>query len=94
MRVEWSRPALTDAVSIVAYVARDNPDAAAAMLDAIEAAVGRLAEHPGLGRPGRVTGTRELVVASTPYVVPYRLRCDTGEVLRVLHGGRRWPADL
>ncbi len=54
-------------------------------------AVGRLANHPALGRPGRVSGTRELVVSGTPYIVPYRVRGETVEILRVQHAARKWP---
>ena len=48
-------------------------------------------DNPHMRRPGRVPGTRELVIASTPFIVPYRLRGDTIQILRVYHGARRWP---
>jgi toxin ParE1/3/4 len=51
-------------------------------------------ENPRIGRPGRVPESRELVVAHTPYIVPYRLRPGTIEVLGVYHGARRWPDRL
>jgi plasmid stabilization system protein ParE len=57
------------------------------LLEAVE----RLAELPGLGRPGRVAGTRELVVPGTPYVIPYRVRGDHLDVIAVFHGRQRWP---
>jgi len=44
-----------------------------------------------MGRPGRVDGTREFVVAGTPYIIPYRVRGETVELLAVMHGARRWP---
>jgi toxin ParE1/3/4 len=50
-----------------------------------------LAEHPGMGRPGRVEDTRELVVTGLPYVVPYIHERDTVTILRVLHGAMKWP---
>jgi toxin ParE1/3/4 len=50
-----------------------------------------LAEHPGMGRPGRVEGTRELVIAGLPYLVAYLHRGDTVTVLRVVHGAMKWP---
>ena len=53
-----------------------------------------LAQHPALGRPGRVEGTRELVVPDTPYLVPYRVRGHAVEILRVFHGARKWPKKL
>ena len=57
----------------------------------ITASVLRLAEMPAAGRPGRVSGTRELVVPGTRYIVAYRVRNNVLEVLRVMHGARSWP---
>jgi toxin ParE1/3/4 len=53
--------------------------------------VGRLAGLPRLGRPGRVEGTRELVVPNTPYIVAYAIIEDRVAILSVLHSARRWP---
>ena len=91
MRVRWLRRALINLEEEAAYVARDNPDAAARIVDRIATSVDRLAIHPASGRPGRVPGTRELVVTGTPYIVPYRVRGDTVEILRVFHAARKWP---
>jgi len=61
---------------------------------AIQEAVARLAEYPAMGRSGRVPGTRELVVVGTPYIIPYRVRGDRVEILRVFHAARKWPPKL
>jgi len=55
---------------------------------------GLLAEHPKLGAPGRVPGTRELVIPKTPYIIPYRVRGTKIEIARVYHTSRRWPDRL
>jgi addiction module RelE/StbE family toxin len=89
--VEWSKPARRDLFAVSEYIAQDNPAAADHVVERIEQAVDRLARHPGLGRPGRVAGTRELIIATLPYVVPYRLRGDRVQILRVLHAARQWP---
>lgn len=47
-----------------------------------------------MGRPGRVPGTRELVLPHFPYVIPYRVREQRAEVLHVLHTSRKWPPGL
>ena len=91
MRVGWTRRALARVNAIAAYGAADDPKAALSLLDRLEAAVARLAESPGIGRPGRVPGTRELVVRGTPYLVPYRVRDDVVEILTVFHTSRRPP---
>src|SRR5712671_7636229 len=63
---------------------QDKPPAAERQVELILAAVTDLARFPHSGRPGRRAGTRELVVGQTPYLVPYRVRGDLVEVLRVL----------
>ena len=72
-------------------IAVDNPAAAARTVERIRTAVERLRDFPALGRPGRVTGTRELVVPGTPYTIPYRLAGDTVQVLSLMHSAQRWP---
>ena len=76
------------------YIARDNPDAAVRVVARIADAVEKLAVYPDLGRVGRVAGPRELVVTGTPYIVSYRVRDDTVQILRVFHAARRWPGRL
>lgn len=94
MRVRWLRAALAELDAEAEYIARDNPRAAAKIVASIATAVDHLANHPAMGRPGRVTGTRELVVSSTPYIIPYRVRGDSVEVLRVFHAARKWPRNF
>ncbi|WP_149541452.1 type II toxin-antitoxin system RelE/ParE family toxin [Siccirubricoccus phaeus] len=94
MRIVWTEPAIRDLQAARAYIARDKPGAAAEQMELVLGAVAGLIEFPHLGRPGRRPGTRELVVSRTPFVVPYRLRGDAIEILRVLHGRQRWPDDF
>jgi plasmid stabilization system protein ParE len=60
----------------------------------MERAESTLVAHPAAGRAGRVLGTRELVIASLPYVIAYRVRESHIEILRVMHASRRWPSDI
>ena len=91
MRVRWLRHALRNLDHIAAYIAEDDPAAAGRTVSRIMAQVENLAEHPHAGRPGRVPGTRELVMAGLPCIVPYRVRGGAVEVLRALHAAQRWP---
>jgi toxin ParE1/3/4 len=91
MQIKWHRQARQDLRHLRAYIAEDNPQAAASVARSILQAVERLPENPAIGRPGRVMGTRELVVAGTPYLVPYRVMGDVIVILRVLHGAQQWP---
>jgi toxin ParE1/3/4 len=94
MRVRWARSALANLDDLAGYIAQDNPPAAGEMVVRILAAIERLKAHPALGRPGRVPNTRELVVTGTPYVIPYRIKGKSIEILRVFHAARRWPTDF
>lgn len=92
MKTVWSKEAIFDLVELRAYISENSPDAARrvaiAVLHAVEA---HLHENPAYGRPGRVPGTREMVVPKTPVVVPYRVRGNRLEILRVYHHARVWP---
>ncbi|HLK06035.1 MAG TPA: type II toxin-antitoxin system RelE/ParE family toxin [Candidatus Acidoferrum sp.] len=94
MRVRWLRRALANLEEEAQYIAADNPAAASKTVATIFAAVDRLAHHPAMGRIGRVPGTRELAVSSTPYVIPYGVRGCVLEILRVFHGARQWPSQF
>ena len=74
LEIRWLKRALANLDAEAAFIALDNPAAAARLVDTVARTVELLARNPGLGRPGRVEGTRELVVANTPYLVPYRVR--------------------
>lgn len=91
MRVRWLRKALRNLDDEATHIAADDAAAARLVVKRVLDAVSCLAEQPGIGRPGRVPGTRELVVAETRYIVPYRVRGDTVEILRVFHTSRRLP---
>ena len=75
-------------------IAAENPPAAIRMIERIRAAVTRLAGSPALGRPGRVPGTRELVIPRTPYIVLYRVTGDVVQIITILHSAQRWPDKL
>ena len=92
MQVSWLRTALRNLDDEASYIAHDSPQAAQQVVQRVLTAVALLAEQPGLGRPGRVPGTRELLVPKTRYVVPYRVRGRLVEMLRVFHSSRR-PAE-
>ena len=94
MRIIWTEPALHDLAAARAYIARGNPLAADKQVECVLVAVTGLLRFHESGRPGRRTGTWELVVNRTPYVVPYRIRGEVVEVLRGLHGRQRWPDRL
>ena len=93
MRVEWLRAAINNLDALAEYISRDNP-AAERTVAAIRSAVEDLERFPSSGRPGRISGTRELVVSGTPYIVPYRVRGDVVQLIRVFHAARKWPSQF
>lgn len=94
MILVWSPRAVGHLRALRAYIAQNNPEAAADIASALLTAVARLAELPNLGRPGRLAGTRELVVPGTRYIVAYRVRTRRLEILAVFHGRQTWPDQL
>lgn len=94
MKIVWTRRALLEIDQAFAFVAQDSPAAASALVAAIEARAAVLAAHPEIGRPGRVDGTRELVLSGFPYILPYRVRDGRIEILAVFHTSRAWPDHL
>lgn len=91
MRLRWLRRALRNLDDEATYIAAEDSTAASLVVERVLDAVAQLEQQPGLGRPGRVPGTRELVVGNTRYIVPYRVRGETVETLRVFHTPRRLP---
>ncbi len=90
MKLVWTLPAREDRKSIREYIAVDNPSAALDLDELLSERAARLLDHPGLGRPGRLKGTRELV-AHRNYILIYDVVVELVRVLRVLHVARQWP---
>lgn len=91
MRIRWTIRATRNLTRIGEYVRADDPVAAERLVATIDRCVCNLANHPSMGRVGRTPGTRELIVAGTPYIVGYRLGDNDVAILRILHAARKWP---
>jgi addiction module RelE/StbE family toxin len=91
MKVIWSRRAIRHLIALKEYIEKDSEQNAALATNRILKAVDLLFTQPEMGRPGRVLGTRELVVPGTPYIIPYRVRGERLELMAVFHGRRQWP---
>ena len=90
MRLVWTRLANADRQKIREYIAQDNPAAALALDELFSEKTKSLVDHPNLGRPGRVAGTRELI-AHQNYILVYDTVGDQVRLLRVLHASRQYP---
>ena len=87
MSIKWTQAALRSVDDIAAYIANDNPIRATSFVLELQEAVTKLQAHPGMGRAGRVPGTRELVLHKN-YIAIYRVRGDDVEILRLHHASR------
>jgi toxin ParE1/3/4 len=90
----WSPQALADIETAFDYLVERNPTAAIRIYNTIMQDVEALAAQPFLGRVGRISGTRELVVKNTPFIVPYRVYQQTLEIIRVFHTARAYPQEF
>lgn len=92
MILEWLPRAIANRDSQIDYVAEDNPLAAISLGNEIEHQVQALVGNPPIsGRPGRKSGTRELVISKTPFVAVFRAKGQTIQILRLLHSSQQWP---
>lgn len=93
MKLKWSRRALADQRQIIDFYAEIDARLALDMLNRVDAAVDKLLDFPEMGRPGRVSGTREWPIKKSPFVAVYIAGSKEVRVLRVLHGATKWPGD-
>ena len=94
MNAVWSPRAIRHLIAIGKYIEKDSDGNAAIVAGRILDAIEILRTQPQMGRPGRLAGTRELVVSGTPYIVPYRVKHERVELLTVFDGRRQWPRRL
>lgn len=92
MRLFWTLEARADRRTIYDHIEADNPQAALELDELFTSRAARLETHALIGRPGRVTGTRELVLHRN-YVLIYDLAGDMVRILRILHAARQWPPE-
>ena len=93
MQIVWLKNTLINLDEIAEYISQENLIAAQQVIDLIIEQVNQLVSQPALGRHGRVLGTRELVISNSHYLVPYRIKNNAVEILRVFHTSRRPPAN-
>ena len=90
-KIRWLRLALADLDELMVYIAKDNKEAATKVAGKIWETTRMLSNHPAMGKPGRLPGTRGMVVTGISYIVPYHVVADEAQILRILHGARKWP---
>jgi toxin ParE1/3/4 len=92
MHIRWTEPAARDLTQICDYIQEHgNAKTARRVALSIHERIAALSDFPELGRMGRRPGTRELTLSGLPCVAIYRVRQNTIQILRILHGAQRWP---
>ena len=94
MKIVWTRRAIRHLIHLREHIEQDSEQNASSVASRILKAIDLLQTHPAIGRPGRVVGTRELVVPETPYVIPYRVLRERVELIAIFHGRQKWPTKL
>jgi plasmid stabilization system protein ParE len=88
MRIRWTPAAAADLALISEYLKDRHPHYRLPTMRRLYEAIGSLADSPNRGRPGRESGTRELLFPPLPYVAVYRLKENSIEVLRIYHAAQ------
>jgi toxin ParE1/3/4 len=91
--IVWAEQAIQQLDRARDYIALSNSeDVVVRVTMRIVTSVERLTTFPMSGRPGRVAGTRELVVSNSPFIVAYRVEHERIMILAIYHGAQQWPA--
>ena len=88
MALKWTKTALRTIDEIAQYIGQDNPTRATSFVKELRQNTEKLDSFPGMGRAGRVHGTRELVIHKN-YIAVYRVRGGDVEILRIHHVARK-----
>lgn len=93
MIIKWYDDAIADLELLENYISQDNPLAAQRIVDKILQAINLLSDQSEIGRPGRITNTRELIISGTSYIVAYTAINNSILIIRVVHSARQWPEE-
>ena len=91
MQVNWLDDAITDLDALRHYISQDSQQSAVNVTTRILKAIDILSTKLNMGRAGRVPNTRELIISGTSYIIPYRVKNNIIEILRVYHSAMQWP---
>ena len=91
MKTKWTKVSIKDLNHIFDYIENeDRPETARDMIQKIINSVSQLERFPEIGRVGRVKGTKELIIPSTPFIIIYRIKNSVLEILTILHHSKMW----
>ena len=91
LTIRWFSAAVRDRLQHLDYISEHDPSASLRIDEQISQQLQLLSRHPLMGRTGRVSGTRELVIARSPFLLVHRMHSNEIQVVRMLHGAQQWP---
>jgi toxin ParE1/3/4 len=92
MKIIWTQSALDDLQNIREFIHEQNPMAVKRISSRIQEVAQLIAEHPAIGKSGRLKNTKEIVITGTPFFITYSVRAENTLIfIRVLDGARKWP---
>lgn len=90
--VKWLEKSLKEFDGILEYVkTHQGEETARRLAVTLSDSVDSIVKNPSTGRPGRISGTRELVISGTKYLIPFRVKGDCVHILRIFHTSRKPP---
>jgi len=92
LKIRYLATAERDLVDTFKYIMKDNPAAAASLLEEIDRSVSLLSRNPDLGvvpKDDRLSRLGYRVLIIRKYLVFYVVKKDTIQIRRVLHGARQ-----
>ena len=87
----WTQQALEDLEAAREFISEENPALLSSTIEQILSAINQIKNFPESGRAGRVKTTRELVLATLPFIIVYRKKKKFIEILALLHQSKKWP---
>jgi toxin ParE1/3/4 len=91
MKLHLFARAKRDLDEAFAYIEQDDPESAKKVARLLVKSINLLAENSLIGRPSAHKGTREWSVPGLPYVIPYRVKGQTVQIIRIYHTSRNRP---
>jgi addiction module RelE/StbE family toxin len=91
--LKWTFIADIELLKLVTYIHPRNRHADLRLHERTRQRVRQLEKFAHSGRPGRVAGTRELVIGKSPYIAVYTIEDDVVTIHHILHTSQQWPPE-
>jgi toxin ParE1/3/4 len=93
VKLVWSHRAQNGLLDLQEF-ARQKPSLGNRVADSLDSVSQQISSFPQSGRPGRIEGTREVVLTGTPFLLTYEVEPECMAILAIIHGAHHWPAEL